>query len=148
MTTIIFVWLQCFRYHGNRAIWRQFHQRFTCSFYMQRSRKSLKILMHWLSFCTFGIFESKSCWLCLWWNWHLVLISTTFYLSLFGMKVLFKAFVFLQFGFVIFSERILAQMLLTKCWWNWHMITSSGAAGHHFWRFLNIFLSLKCRNTA
>jgi len=48
-----------------------------------------------------------------------VSISPTFYKNLCCTKVLRKAFLYLQFGLVIFFKRILAQKLLVKYWWNW-----------------------------
>jgi len=54
-----------------------------------------------------------------WWNWHQVSISPTFYEQLFCAKVFCKAFLLLQFGFVIFCKIILSQKLLLKCCWNW-----------------------------
>jgi hypothetical protein len=52
-------------------------------------------------------------------------ISPIFYKQLFHTKVLCGPFMCLQFGFVIFGKRILAQKLLIKCWWNWHLDISS-----------------------
>jgi len=46
---------------------------------------------------------------------------STFYKQLFHTKVLCVPFICLQFGFVFFGKRILAQKLLIKCWWNWHL---------------------------
>ncbi len=37
----------------------------------------------------------------------------------FFTKLFCAAILWLQFGFVIFSTRILKQKLLVKCWWNW-----------------------------
>jgi len=49
----------------------------------------------------------------------LVSISSTFYAGLCCTKVLFTAFLLLQFDFVIFlGVRILAQNLFIKCWEN------------------------------
>ncbi len=45
-----------------------------------------------------------------------VSISPIFYEQLFHMKVFYAAFICLQFGFVFFGERILAQKLLINCW--------------------------------
>ena len=51
-------------------------------------------------------------------------ISPIFYEQLFHTKVLYAAFMCLQFGFLIFGKRILAQKLLIKCWWNWHQVAA------------------------
>jgi hypothetical protein len=45
-----------------------------------------------------------------------VSISPIFYEQLFHMKVFCATSMCLQFGFVIFGRRILAQKLLIKCW--------------------------------
>jgi len=42
----------------------------------------------------------------------------------FHAKVFFVTFMCLQFGFVIFWQKDLAQKLLIKCWWNWHLVFS------------------------
>ena len=45
-----------------------------------------------------------------------VAISPTFNEQLFATKVFYAAFMCLQFGFVIFRQKDIAQKLLNKCW--------------------------------
>jgi len=92
-------------------------------YFAQRSQKRKKTVMTWLSFCTDGIIGTKSA--------CKMLVKSTpgvnftnILKAAFAYKSIFEAFLYLQFGFVIFvGKRILAQKLLVKCWWNWHRVT-------------------------
>ncbi len=81
----------------------QFHQQFTRSFYFHRAQKHKKTLMTWLFFVYFGYVCTKC-----WWNWLQVSISSTIYKQLFQTNVFCAAFIYLQFGFIIFCQRILS----------------------------------------
>ncbi len=66
----------------------------------------------------------KAVWKC-WWNWHLWLISTTFYEQLLlhfpyenKLKTSCKHIEAVQHTFVL-------KKLLIKCWWNWHLGSNS-----------------------
>jgi len=41
------------------------------------------------------------------------------------MKMLFKAFLYLQFLFVFFCQKILSRKVLVNCCWNWHLLSES-----------------------
>jgi len=94
-----------------------FANKFTHSFYTRSLQKHKNSVKSSLSFYPFGIYRRKSCLQNIWWNWHEVLISPTFYVKLFKGKVFFAAFLYLQFGFIIFGLRKLTQKLVVKFWW-------------------------------
>ncbi len=53
-----------------------------------------------------------------WQKWDLVSISPTFLVRLFCTKVLYTAFLYLRFRFVLFWRKNTSAKAAQKCWWN------------------------------
>ncbi len=72
---------KCFILCPLNALWSQFHEHFTHTFFVQKALSSFSLLRVWLwtNFCT-----KNSCLKCCW-NWQLVSISPTFYEQLFRL---------------------------------------------------------------
>jgi len=120
--------------------------------------------------CLAPKFRTKNAWVKRWWNWHQVVaflrdktsinvkgqtslnddktsdiqvsISSTFYLHLFHMSVLWSFFL-LQFGFCNFSakEYVLEQILLVNVWWNWLQVSISPVFYKQLFCTKSVFLS-------